>query len=937
MGGVAIIPGGIIAGGGEAGSGEISADGTPGSVDIDSSASAGGQAAGSAQIVATPDLGGMTAAINGIGSQLSRLNRAISGTTGQVAKDVRAINEKYNELTNTMFDAIFSAGESYNNIVTDTSGVNVDLITLGKASRTVNRGAVNGDLNTGGIAGSMSIEYELDPEDDVTSDLSSEYKREYELEAVIQNCTDYGTVTAKRSYVGGIVGKMDLGLVTDSDGFGNLESENGSYVGGIAGLTGVTVRSSFAKCTLSGKKYVGGIAGSGISETMNQSVSTVSGCYSMVEITSAQQYFGAISGAMSGEYLENYFVSDTLAGIDGQSFGGKAEPISYDKLLAVPGLPKEMKFLTLRFTDDEETLKEVSFHYGDSFDSSDYPEIPEKDGCYAYWDKTDLSALHLDTVVTAVYEPYVTTLAVTDCRDRGKPVFYVEGDYDGTEQPIAAAQQKSTAGFAPVSSGLGAALEHYLTDNAWYTWLTTPLNREVVEQWKLNIPSNGQDSHKVHYLAPDETADHLRVFVKQDGAWTKLDSDEFGSYLIISLREGENEISIVSVLHIWWVWAILLVLLVALVICMVLICHKHAKNRTVRKLQAAEAGKDAGVLPSKKKKRWALPIIISLLALALAAAAAIFFLTWFQSQITVYRALASLEEHKELSAYITADTEIGDESLHTHTELERKTVDGMQITRVELKSVPLYYADEQVILENGRAYRLGKLFPDYSDLLGVIVPLYQDMEFAENEDTCQVFVEGETAKKVLQIIVPDIAAQLSETQEVTIIVQRKDDAVQRIDISASGVLKDDKGSDFSAYVCIDSIESSSDMEVPQAVIDMAKDGTDSDAPVITADLLRLLSAWVKENRKDSSSADVTLLADCGPVVLRDSLKLCRQVTEEQSIYCISKGGVNLYWSDGTIVDENGQAVSGESTKSAQTAKLLEIAYLTCQEGDFTKS
>lgn len=936
-GGIAVTPGSIIAGGGEADSGEISADGTPGTVDIDSSASGGGQASGSAQIVATPDLGGLTAAINGIGSQLSQLNRAISGTTGQVAEDVRAINEKYNELTNTMFEAIFSVGESDGDLVTDTSGVNVDLITLGKASQTVNRGAVNGDLNIGGIAGSMAIEYELDPEDDVTSDLSSEYKQEYELKAVIQGCTNYGAVTAKRSYVGGITGKMDLGLITDSNGFGNVESENGSYVGGVAGLTGATVRSSFAKCTLSGKKYVGGIVGSGISEAMNQSVSTVSGCYNMVEIASAQQYFGAVSGAMSGEYLENYFVSDTLAGIDGQSYGGKAEPISYDTLLTVEGLPDEMKSLTLRFTDGEETLKEVSFHYGDSFDRSDYPEIPEKDDCYAYWDKTDLNALHFDTVVTAVYEPYVTTLAVEDSREGGKPVFYVEGDYDGTEQPTAVAQQKSSADFAPISSGLGTAIEHYLTGNAWYTWLTTPMSREVVEQWSLNIPADRHESHKVHYLAPDETADHLMVFVKQDGAWAKLDSEEFGSYLVFSLPEGESEIAVVSVLYIWWVWAILLVLLAALVICIVLLCCKHAKKRSALKLQATEAGEDAPALPPKKKKRWVLPLIISLLVLALAAGAALYFLTGFDSQITVYRALTSLEEQKELSASLTVDTEIGEESLHTQTELARKTVDGMQITRVELESVPLYYADEQVILENGRAYRLGKLFPDYSDLLGLIVPLYQDMEFAENEDTCQVSVKGETAQKVLQAIVPDIAAQLSETQELTVTVEREKDTVQRIDISASGVLRDDAGSNFSVSVCMDSVESSSDMEVPQAVIDTAKEGTDSDAPVITEDLLRLLSAWTKENKKDSVSADVTLLADCGPVVLRDSLKLYRQTTEEQSTYCISKGGVNLYWSDGTVVDENGQAVSGESAKSAQSAKLLEIAYLACQEGDFTKS
>lgn len=310
------------------------------------------------------------------------------------------------------------------------------------------------------------------------------------------------------------------------------------------------------------------------------------------------------------------------------------------------------------------------------------------------------------------------------------------------------------------------------------------------------------------------------------------------------------------------------------------------KKRNALKLQAAGAVEDAPALPPKKKKRWVLPLIISLLALALAAAAALYFLTGFDSQITVYRALTSLEEQKELFASLTVDTEIGEERLHIQTELERKTVDGVQITRVELENVPLYYADEQVIPENGRAYRLGKLFPDYSDLLGLIVPLYQDMEFAENEDTCQVSVKGETAQKVLQAIVPDIAAQLSETQELTVAAEREDDTVHRIDISASGVLRDDADSNFSVSVCVDSVESNSDMEVPQAVIDTAKEGTDSNAPVITEDLLRLLSAWAKGNKKDSVSADVTLLADCGPVVLRDSLKLYRQTTGNQSIYRI---------------------------------------------------
>ena len=920
------------------GSGSISAEGSPVDVGSQSSGSGNGAVNATVQIIATPNLGGLTSAINGIGSQISQLNGAISETTGVVADDVRAINAKYNELTSTMFDAIYSVEDDEEATITDASNVDVELITLGKAYQSENHGAVSGDLNVGGVAGSMSEESEIDPEDDVSADISAKYKQEYTLKAVIHDCTNDGTITAKRNYTGSICGKMDLGLITDAKGFGEVSSESGSYVGGIAGLTGATIRNSYAKCTLSGKKYIGGIVGSGIEETINQSVSNVSGCYSMVDISSAQQYFGAVSGANAGEYLENYFVSDALEGIDGQSYSGKAEPISYEALLKVTGLPKEMKTLTLRFTDGAETLKELSFDYGDSFDSNDYPEIPEKDDCYAYWDKTDLSSLHFDTVVTAVYEPYVTTLAVADKRDDDKPIFYVEGDYDGTKQPTVAAQQKSSLDFAPISNGIGKAVKHYLKDNAWYTWLTTPINREVVEQWSVTIPSDGQENHKVHYLSPSETADHLQTFVKQDGKWTKLDSEEFGSYLVFSLPDGESEIAVVSVLNIWWAWAILLALVAALVVCIVFLCRKHAKKRKAKRIQAAQATEGEGSTPQpRKKKRWILPLVIGLVVLAAVVAVVLYFLVGFGNQLSAYQALRSLEDQKALSAELTIDTELDGEALHSQTKLERQTIDGVRFSQIDLEGVPLYYANEQVILENGRAYSLGELFPDYSDLLGLIVPLYQDVEFDESEDTYQVSVAGETAQKILQAVVPDVAEQISETQELTIAVQKEEDAIQKITLSASGALQGDAGSNFSISVCIDSIESTSDLEVPQTVIDAAKEGSSSDTPAITEDLLQLLSAWAKENGKDSASADVALRADCGPVVVRDSLKLYRQTVGEQTIYCVSKGGVNLYWSDDTVVDADGNAVSGDTVANAKTAKLLELAYLICQKGDFTKS
>lgn len=182
------------------------------------------------------------------------------------------------------------------------------------------RGEIQGDLNVGGIAGSMAMEYPSDPESETSSELSSAPKRQYALKAILANCQNDGKISAKYSFVGAVCGRMDLGLIAGCRGFGSAESENGSYAGGIAGLGNATIRGCFAKCSLSGKSYVGGIVGSGLERGAEDTSSTVTGCYSMVEITDCEQYSGAISGRNAGEFLENFFVSDALAGIDGQSY-----------------------------------------------------------------------------------------------------------------------------------------------------------------------------------------------------------------------------------------------------------------------------------------------------------------------------------------------------------------------------------------------------------------------------------------------------------------------------------------------------------------------------------------------------------------------------------------------------------------------------------------
>ena len=395
------------------------------------------------------------------------------------------------------YDKVVFQTESYQDVYEDVSDESLQSATRGKVLECANYGAVTADRNAGGIAGSMAIEYDLDPEDDLQTEGQRSTRFTYQTKAILLSCQNYGTVQAKKSCAGGITGRMDLGTVSQCGGWGDVESESGDYVGGVAGLSLSSIRGSWAKCALSGGRYVGGIAGSG---------SRVTDCLALVEITEAAQQSGAIAGEITGDYQGNRFVSETLAGVDRVSLSGKAEAVSYDQLAGLDAAPENFRRLTLRFVANGRTLKEESFDYGASFPESAYPDAPEKDGCYVRWDRESLHELHFDTTVTAVYEPYVTTLS-SDPQD-ARPALLVEGKFRLGERMEA---QQSTS---PV-----------------------PGSGSLVETWTLTLPADGEASHTVRWRLPDSEETYT-VYLKEDGAWRKTESETIGSYLRFDLPEG---------------------------------------------------------------------------------------------------------------------------------------------------------------------------------------------------------------------------------------------------------------------------------------------------------------------------------------------------------------------------------------------------------------
>ena len=275
------------------------------------------------------------------------------------------------------------------------------------------------------------------------------------------------TSTAKYSAAGSVAGRMDLGIIYNCGGYGDTASESGDYVGGVCGQSLSAIRASWAKCTLSGGKYVGGIAGSG---------ARVTDCAAMVEIAASTQLAGAIAGEITDDYSGNRFVSDTgLAGVDRVSYAGRAESVAYAALVADESVPDEFRTLTLSFLADGKTLSETAFRYGQSFGGDAYPAVPGKGDCYVRWDREELQDLRFDTRVEAVYEPYVTALAAGDTAD-GRPALLVEGSFRR-----------------------GDALS--LSDQP-----DAPDHGEVLESWSLRIPDDGAEPHRPRLSAGDQAA-----------------------------------------------------------------------------------------------------------------------------------------------------------------------------------------------------------------------------------------------------------------------------------------------------------------------------------------------------------------------------------------------------------------------------------------------
>lgn len=471
----------------------------------------------------------LLSAFSGVTEQVAVLSDKAYDTSSDLNDQVRDISDQAAVISDLLIDALEKASDpDASNYFEDISAQSAADGAAGQILSSENDGKISGDLNVGGIAGAQSIESVFDPDDDMDELSLGGLNGVYESRAVLRECKNEGRVTAKKQNAGGIVGHASLGLIDKCFGYGMTESEEGEAVGGIAGLCSTSVKNCWAKCFLTGETYIGGIVGKSVDNDALGLSTCVENCRAMVEISGAKQFYGAIAGESTGDFDGNLFVANGLNGLDYRSIAGEAEPVSYEEMLEIENLPEEFKLLTLLFvTEDEEIIKKVSFEYGTSFGSDIWPETPQKENCYTQWDKTDLTNLTFDTIVTAEYIDHVQTLASSQTREDGRAVFYIEGSFTENDA-VACTQQEGNA--EAVLSATGGE------------------DDENIEFWRLVVPNDGATAHTVRYLPTKGSAADVKVYqLSSDGSgWTELEVSTNGSYAAFNMEGGSAELLIYS-------------------------------------------------------------------------------------------------------------------------------------------------------------------------------------------------------------------------------------------------------------------------------------------------------------------------------------------------------------------------------------------------------
>lgn len=429
--------------------------------------------------------------IHGVADTVDSEIRTIADSIERISAQIKNIG---NTVTETM-DVVTSDDDYIEDISSADSAQNSD----GVIAKSVNRGAVHGDINAGGIAGTMNVEYDVDPEYDLDITETTNVRLRSTVSDVVIYCINYGEVNSKKDCAGGIVGLQELGLVYGSEGYGTVKSETGNYAGGIAGNSASAITDSYSLCNVESEDYTGGICGKGY---------TMQNCISIPAILGDGEAKGSLAGIIEsdGEVSTNIFVNDIYGGIDDINYSGKADSASYKAVMAMENIPDGFHRVTLVFKADGNVIDTKNIAYNANLGVSELPSIPDKDGYYAQWPENIVSKPILqNTVVEAEYHVWIESVAGDIASQNDKPLFIAEGKfYDDNKITLSKCDTDNLSG-----------------------------DIEYSYAWKMRGTDVKDKGTKTCHFYIKNTSGSSEVWYRDnaDSGWVKADAKEHGSYM----------------------------------------------------------------------------------------------------------------------------------------------------------------------------------------------------------------------------------------------------------------------------------------------------------------------------------------------------------------------------------------------------------------------
>lgn len=509
--------------------------------------------------------------MQGMNDNFGILNNEVNSANNVLVDDLQAMADKFNDIMMLYTDAIDGVlDQDYTTAFEDVSLEEANICVDATIDSCTNYGTINGDIDVAGIAGTMAIEYDYDLESDVTGVKDSKLNTSYLTKCVLRQNKNYGKVDALKNYVGGVCGLQEMGTIISNCNFSNITTTSGEYAGGVTGSSYSYIVDSSSRGIITGSTYIGGIVGCG---------THIRDCFSLVDIKEATNYYGAIAGFVSdsGIVRNNFFVSDTLAGIDRVSYSLKAEPTSYRD--AMTTAPADFKNVMVTFlltdTDDKETIiSKVKKPYGDKLLAEDYPEIEPIEGYYISFDKNE-DALYTDVVIRADYVRYKTTLADPERAYNNKQSeILVDGFFKEDDE-------------LTIERNKGVDLDDYK-----YSYRYAFKKIEDYETVRIIIPDDGQATHIIRFKVNTPFSIggiKSDVYLITDKGKVKLEKvGTYGKYALYEITGNDITLSVdvkgINSFVSYILIAVLILLFAIMITTIVLIVFVHKNGRKVPKI-----------------------------------------------------------------------------------------------------------------------------------------------------------------------------------------------------------------------------------------------------------------------------------------------------------------------------------------------------------------